>query len=284
MTEVSQTGLPVARSLLFVPGNRPERFDKALASGADGVILDLEDAVPANAREQALADVRAWLGARSADAAQPQCWVRVPDARDCAPGLVALTQLPALSGFVLPKVETADDLAGWSAPLIAQVESASGVLSMPAIAAGSPHLHALAIGPEDLAASLGADEPSQQALQQSCAMAVLAARAAGRHVLACPGSIGEFRDLQAWRATLQAGRALGSDGMMCIHPAQVAVANEVFSPAAAALDEAARIVAAAQAGAAAGQGAVSLDGKMIDPPVVVRAERLMARARRFGML
>lgn len=272
----------VNRSLLFVPGNRPERFDKAAAAGADGVILDLEDAVPPDAREQALHDVSAWLVARQSDSTV-QCWVRVPDARDPSSALLALGQLPALTGFILPKVEAPADLNGWSCPLIAQIESAAGVLAMPAIALASPHLQALAIGPEDLAVSLGT-EPGPEALQLSCSLAVLAARAAGLQVIACPGSIGEFRDLAAWRNTLEAGRLLGSDGMMCIHPAQVAVANEVFSPSPQALALATKIVEAARAGLAAGQAAVSVDGRMIDPPVVVRAERLIVAAQRYGLV
>ncbi len=275
-------GPVLGRSMLFVPGNRAERFDKAAASGADAVILDLEDAVPAAEKAGATEQVERWLAARPADAAV-QCWVRVPSANEPTESLLALAGHAAFTGFVLPKVESPDDLRGWSAPLIAQIESAVGVQAMAQSAQTDQPLLALAIGPEDLAASLGT-EPGPESLQLSCAMAVIAARAAARQVIACPGSIGEFRDLAAWRATLEAGRRLGSDGMMCIHPAQVTVANDVFSPGAEAINQAQRIVAAAQAGEAAGQGAVSLDGKMIDPPVVARAQRLLTAARRFGLL
>ncbi|MGH1357660.1 MAG: HpcH/HpaI aldolase/citrate lyase family protein [Burkholderiaceae bacterium] len=272
----------LGRSLLFVPGNRPERFDKALLSGGDAVILDLEDAVPEAEKPGALESVAVWLAARPADE-QRQCWVRVPDARNPSPDLLRLADCAGFTGFVLPKVESPDDLCGWSVPLIAQIESATGVQAMPAIAQTDQALLALAIGPEDLAASLGT-EPGFDALHLSCSLAVIAARAAARQVIACPGSIGEFRDLDAWRQTLEAGRRLGSDGMMCIHPAQVSVANEVFSPSLAAIEQAGRIVAAARAGQALGQGAVKLDGRMIDPPVVVRAENLLTAARRFGLV
>lgn len=272
------------RSWLFVPGNRPERFDKAAAAGADAVILDLEDAVLPEARGQAVAAVRAWLERRAlaAAVAGPRCeaWVRVPSATDCPAEVRALADLPSLDGFVLPKVESPDVLAGWHCPLMAQIETARGVLALERIAAdGGGHLRVLALGPEDLSVSLGC-RPDADGLRASCERLLLAARAYGRDAIACPGSIAEFRDLAAWRAILLAGRAIGSDGMLCIHPAQVAVVNEVFSPDPARIDEARRIVAAYEQAAAAGDAAVQLDGRMIDAPVVERARRDLARAAR----
>ncbi|MEZ5741473.1 MAG: CoA ester lyase [Burkholderiaceae bacterium] len=272
------------RSWLFVPGDRPERFDKAVASGADAVILDLEDAVAPAARAAATVQVRDWLVASAGQPQRVARWVRVPSARDCPADIRALAGLPALDGFVLPKVESADVLHGWNTRLMAQIESAQGLLALARIVAGSPpDLALLALGPEDLSRSLGC-APDLAGMTVPCANTVIAARAHGLQVLACPGSIGEFRDLAAWRGTLEAGRALGSDGMLCIHPKQVEVANEVFSPHAAFIRDALRVVAAFDEASARGEGAAQLDGRMIDLPVVVRARRLLRRAEHYGLL
>ncbi len=278
--------MPSNRSLLFVPGNRPERFDKAAASGADALLFDLEDAVPEAQRESAALEVTRWLQAH----ARPgngsgglQRWLRVPDARNRPAWLMPLLAQPGLDGLVLPKVEAADHLNGWSLPVIAQIESALGVLAIEAIASADSTLQGLAIGPEDLSVSLRV-APEEPALAPICARAVVAARAYGRDVYACPGSIAEFRDLDRWRGILLAGRALGSDGMMCIHPAQVAVANEVFSPDSAAIERARAVLAVWDEAVARGLAAASLDGRMIDPPVANRARDVIEAARRFGLI
>ena len=114
-------------------------------------------------------------------------------------------------------------------------------------------------------------------MTHAAATLVMAAHAAGVAVYACPGSLGEFRDLVAWRATLAAGRRLGSQGTFCIHPAQVGPAHEVFSPSAAELAAAQRVCDAWDLGA--GQGAVALDGRMIDLPVLQRARATLAHWR-----
>lgn len=270
------------RSMLFVPGNRPERFDKAVATGADAVILDLEDAVPQAQRRAAAQAIDTWLQTRDA-AGAVQIWVRVPEARQPAPWLDGILASGALTGCVLPKVETLADLAPWSVPVMAQIESAAGVLAMEALAGATSSLQSLCIGPEDLSVSLRV-VPGEASLGHACARAVVAARAFGHAVYACPGSIGEFRDLARWRATLEAGRALGSDGMLCIHPAQVAVANDVFAPDGEQIAWAARVRQAWQQAQRDGLAAVSVDGRMIDPPVAQRALAVLEAARRFGLL
>lgn len=301
--------VPAVRSLLFVPGNRPERFDKAAASGADAIILDLEDAVPVDQRATAGASVAQWLQARAEEstsgqaqdaqrssvtqpsATQPsttrpsvtQCWVRVPQARERPAWLASVIDASALTGVVLPKVESPDDLSGWSLPIIAQIESARGVLALDDIARAGSSLVALAIGPEDLSVSLRVS-PSVAALSHACARAVVAARAFDRQVYACPGSIGEFRDLARWRDTLAAGRALGSDGMMCIHPSQVAPVNEVFSPDADTIAWALQVAQAWRTAQADGLAAVSVAGRMVDPPVAQRAHEIVAAAQRYGLI
>jgi citrate lyase subunit beta/citryl-CoA lyase len=117
--------------------------------------------------------------------------------------------------------------------------------------------------------------PTLDSLNYAAASIIMAGHAANRYVYACPGSIGEFRDLNAWRFTLEAGRRLGGHGSMCIHPAQVALANEVFTPSMAEVEWATRVLGVWESGN--GQGALEMDGKMIDLPVVQRARNVLAR-------
>lgn len=272
------TDTGAVRSWLFVPADRPERFAKAAASGADAVILDLEDAVAPERRAFAVNSVRAWLDSAEARSARPQIWVRVPDVQAQAYLQAQVGGSARLNGWVVPKVERAQDLRGWGRPVMAQIETPHAIEYLPAILAGrNEDLAALALGPEDLSVALDT-APGAQALAYAAARLVMAARAHDLHVYACPGSLAEFRDLAAWRSTLASGRALGSDGALCIHPAQLEAVHAVFSPDPEDVAWAHRVMAAWRTGA----GAVALDGRMIDRPVVLRAMRTLAKADRAG--
>lgn len=261
------------RSWLYVPGDRPERFSKALASGADAVILDLEDSVAAATREGAIAAVDAFLAARVPDGAS--VWVRVDDAVVRHPAVVSLSRHAGLDGFVVPKFESARQCAGWGKPVLALIETPQGVVDAARITreAGAG-LHGIALGPEDLSTALGV-VPGIESLSYAASVIVMAANAARVKAYSCPGSIGEFRDLDAWRGTLAAGRRLGSQGALCIHPAQVLAANEVFSPTAAEIEWARRVCEGWQQ--AGGNGAVAVDGRMVDLPILQRARSLLER-------
>lgn len=261
------------RSWLYVPGDRPERFARAFASGADAVILDLEDGVAGGARPRAIAQVDAWLAALAAEA-PAQAWVRVDDARVRDSRVQALARHARLAGFVLPKLESPEQARGWGKPVVGILETPRAVahaadLVERAVACG---LVGVALGPEDLSAALGV-APTHASLHYPAAAVAIAAHAAGVAAFSCPGSIGQFRELEAWRATLEAGRALGSHGNWCIHPAQVAVVNAVFSPTEAERAWAARVAAAWEA--AGGAGALAVDGRMVDAPVLARAHRIL---------
>lgn len=265
----------VYRSWLYVPGDRPERFEKALASGADAVILDLEDSVAAASCEMAISQVDAFLAAYAGGGAA-SIWVRVDDASVRRPAVAALARHASLDGFVIPKFETPEQCAGWGKPVMALIETPKGVVEAARItAAASTDLHGISLGPEDLSTALGVT-PGIESMGYAASAVVMAAHAAGVKAYACPGSIGEFSDLAAWRSTLDAGRRIGSQGSLCIHPLQVGPANEAFSPTAAELDWARRVCAAW--GQALGQGAVAVDGKMIDLPVFQRARNTLERA------
>jgi citrate lyase beta subunit len=227
------------RSWLYVPGDRPERFAKALASGADAVILDLEDAVAPSARDAAVGHVDAFLA--SAAQSRASLWVRVDDARVRRQDIAALARHGRLDGYVIPKFEAPEQCAGWGKPVMALIETPKGVVDAARITAlAAAQLHGIALGPEDLSTALGV-APTLEALNHAAAVIVMAAHAAGVKAYACPGSLAEFRDLAAWRATLAAGRRLGSHGTLCIHPAQLAAAHEVFSPSEAELAWARRV-------------------------------------------
>jgi citrate lyase subunit beta/citryl-CoA lyase len=159
--------------------------------------------------------------------------------------------------------------------VIALVETCAGVLDAAAIAA-VPGLTGLALGSEDLSVELGV-APSAASLDLPCKQIALAAASRGLMALGAPVSIAEFRDLDAYAAAMDAARAIGMSGVFCIHPAQVEIANARFAPSETELADARAILAAWEAAQREGRAVVSLNGRMIDAPVVKRALRLVGR-------
>lgn len=281
----SRASVPWAdlRSLLFVPASAPpELLDRAAARGADALILDLEDGVAAErkpAARQTLGAVVSSLADRGAPVllrvnADPVQW-----ALD-----LAASPLPRLAALMLPKVESpaavqalarALDHAGANElPIVPLVESPVGVLSAAAIAA-HPRVCALGFGAEDHAASLGVP-PTPLALAWPAAQVVHAAHAHGRACWGLAASIADFADLARLEAAVRDARAMGFTGSVCIHPRQVPVLNAGFAPTADELAWARRVVEAARLAQAAGQGATQVDGRMVDRPIVERAQRWLA--------
>lgn len=262
-----------ARTLLFVPGDRPERFDKAAATGADVTILDLEDAVAPDHKDGARAHVRAWLPTAPAPAA-----VRINASGTPwhEADLVALAGLgPAL--VVLPKAEDPAAVARVVAALpagsavIALVETALGVTRATEISR-VPGVHRLALGTFDLAAELGVD-PDHRPAMAGARSALVLASAVGRLGGPIDGVTGDVRDAARLTDDVTTSLALGFAGKLCIHPSQVAPAAVALSPSA---DDAAwadRILAAVRS---ADRGVVVVDGRMVDAPVIARAERIAA--------
>ncbi|MDQ1081893.1 CoA ester lyase [Pseudoroseomonas cervicalis] len=291
MTLTSSPPLPRWRSLLFVPAHVERFIARAHERGADGIILDLEDAVPAAEKPAAratLAPTIAGLAARG-----PAVLVRVNQGlRALAADLEAAVR-PGLAGLVLPKVEepgllrhiaaAVDELEAerglppGQVRLLLQIETPAALFNLPAIAGADPRIAAMMLGPEDFCAALGA-VPGPGALLGPNLAVLAAARAAGKLPMGFVGSIGQFADLEAFRRTIAEARQLGFRGALAVHPAQVAIMNEVFSPSAEEVDWARRVVAGDAAARAEGRGAFQLDGRMIDPPVVRRAEEILALA------
>lgn len=273
---------PRFTSLLFTPGTRPERFEKTPASGADGIIIDWEDAVPAPEKDRVRAGTIAWLAQRGRVGLPPFVTaVRVNDLRS-AHGRADLDALNAaalrLDAVVLPKVESAAEVheAGrklFGAPrLVCLIETVLGVRHAAEIAAASPQVAALAFGGFDLSAETGG-EPTWDALLWPRTQVVHAAAAAG--VLALDQPFIELENEAGLAEECARVRALGFAGKLAVHPRQCAAIKAAFQPPPAQVERAQRIVAAF----AAAQGNVAaIDGQMIDVPMYRSAQRVLARA------
>jgi citrate lyase subunit beta/citryl-CoA lyase len=260
---------------LFVPGNRPDRFDKALGSGADAVILDLEDAVDPAAKDDARAMIRAWLDAAPRDG---RVLVRIND--EGTPWFtddLDLLRHAGISGVVLPKAEEAGQVArvaGVLAPggvVVPLIETARGLRAVDAIAAAEC-VQRLAFGTLDFAVDLDLSGDEHGLGPPAMAIAV-ASRCAGR---AGPvaGVTPEIGDDAALARDLAWARAFGFTAKLCIHPRQVDAVRRALAPSDQELDWARRVLAAA--GSAA--GAVQVDGRMVDRPVLLKAQSILDRA------
>lgn len=271
------------RSYLFVPGHRPDRYAKAAASGADACVLDLEDAVAPQDKAAARASIAGWLDALTA-APGVQIALRINAAdTDWFAADLALAAHRAVQAVLLPKAESAEQVARLAraapqAALLPIVETAAGIDAARALAA-APQVQRLAFGTLDFAVDLdlAVDERGdQQELAAFRSLLVLASRRAG---LAAPvDGVTTLLDDEAQLAadTLRA-RRFGFGAKLCIHPKQIAVVHRGFAPAPEQVAWAGRVVAAS---AAAQGAALQVDGKMVDRPVLLQAEAILARARR----
>lgn len=259
-----------ARTLLFVPGSRPDRFAKAARSSADLVVLDLEDAVAPDGKHAARDEVRRYLESGATAAVRVNAmhtdW-HADDLRAVAEHAAALMIPKAEAGASL--AELAGRLQDLRKPLLALVETAAGVLDARAVAA-TAGVARLAFGSFDLATQLGVDPLDEQALGPHRTALVLASAAAG-----LPGPIDGVRarldDDAGLRDEAAQARRLGFTGKLCIHPRQVAIVDEVLAPTPDEIAWATRVVEALGDHG----GVTSLDGAMVDRPVVERARRIL---------
>jgi citrate lyase subunit beta/citryl-CoA lyase len=284
------------RSCLCVPGSEPGKVEKALASPADEVVVDLEDAVAVGAKDTARAAVVAILDTQQLrDPARVAVRVNAAGSPWCHLDLLAVAGLSRPPGsVVLPKVEAPEDLAfaerliegaqagtgtGHRIGVQALVETARGLARVNEIAATAGRLETLVLGYADLAASLGlrAEGDSLAALWLPMQTAVLvAARAAGLQAVDGP-HLG-VRDDEPFRVAVERTRALGFDGRWAIHPAQVNALNELLSPSAEEVSHARAVLAALHEAERAGAGALAQDGQMIDEAVAAAARRVLIAA------
>lgn len=270
-----------ARSYLYVPGNRPEKLAKAALRGADALILDLEDAVPPEEKDGARRAVVEWLCGPAVPGG-PEIWVRVNSGPLLADDVRPLVRIERLAGVYLPKVASRDDVMALGIRLhdsalgiVPLIETAAAVLDAAAIAS-APRIAHVALGEADLGAELGIDaSPDGREWSSIRTQVVLASAAAGIDPPVGPVST-DFADLDALRASTHALRRMGFGGRAAIHPAQVAIINEVFTPSEDEVRAAKELIAALEA---AGGATTGPDGRMIDEPVIKAARLVLARAR-----
>ena len=275
------------RSLLFVPGDRPDRMEKAIKSGADALILDLEDSVAPGSKAVARREVAHFLNAQS----DSRIWVRVNplDGGEIDRDLDSVVPSHP-GGIVLPKAEGGGSVAELAQRLTARGNATALILAIAtetpaAIFAlgsygGAKRLAGLTWGAEDLPAAIGAaasrEEDGRFTPPYELARSLCLFGAAAAGVAPIETVYPAFRDLEGLERYAARARRDGFTGMMAIHPDQVAVINAAFTPSEAEIAHARRVVEAFRA--SPGAGALSLDGRMIDRPHLVQAQRLLAAA------
>jgi citrate lyase subunit beta/citryl-CoA lyase len=283
--------LPVWRSLMFVPVTSEKFVRTGADRGADAIILDLEDAVAPSQKDHArtlIADAIPLVSRNGADVL-----VRVNRPWRMLVRDIEAAVIPGVAALVLTKVdspehvhaveeivaelETERGLSAGGMKFVVLVETASGFFQIDTIARASVRIIGLSLGSEDFAADVGM-QADPEGLFYPKQQTLFAARAAGVLPMGFVGSIADFRDQEAFRAIVRRSRRLGFMCASAIHPLQVSVLNEEFSPPAADVERAERMIAAYDAAYAQGLGAVQFEGAMIDVPVVERARTVVKRA------
>jgi citrate lyase subunit beta/citryl-CoA lyase len=282
------------RSKLFVPGSRPELFAKAAASAADALSFDLQDAVAPERKAEARGAVAVWLREQQSSEGSKIVIVRC---NSLASGLIEddLQAIvgPRLDAINLPMIESAEDVRA-SARILARLEAATGLTRPIAIlanietpkslrlaaeiATADRRVTGLQIGWADLFEPFGIDRSDPHALSHVRMTVRIAAAEAG--IAAYDGAFAVVTEPERFRGECETARALGFAGKSCIHPSQIAIANECFLPGLAEVEKARRILAAADEAAAKGIGAYLVDGQMIDAPFVLRARAIVTLAEK----
>jgi citrate lyase subunit beta/citryl-CoA lyase len=281
------------RSLLYMPGSNPRALEKARGLPADGLIIDLEDAVALDAKEAARAIVAAALAAGGCGTRELVLRVNPLDTPWGHADLAVAATLP-VDAVLLPKVESADRvtlavslLDALGAPerlaVWCMIETPLGVLAAREIAAASPRLAALVLGTSDLTKELHAVATRDRLpLITSLGLAMLAARAYGLAIL--DGVHLDLCDEEGFALLCRQGRELGFDGKTLIHPKQIAPANLAYAPSPAEIEYSRRIIATHAEAAGAGKGVVLVDGKLVEGLHVVNARRLLAVAEEIDRI
>lgn len=262
------------RSLLFVPGDRPERFGKALGAGADRVVIDLEDAVLPEAKDGARDHIANWLS--QAGSAEIAIRINGTDTGWSSEDLALAVSSPRVAAIMLPKAEKKATVEAIAARLrsgqrlIPLVETASGYVDRLDIARARG-ISRIAFGSVDFCAETGIGAMGDEL--NSVRMELVIASAAAGLLAPIEGVTLQVKDFDILAQDIERARRLGFSGKLCIHPSQVAAVNDGFSPSENELDWANRVLAAAST-----QGAVVVDGKLVDKPVLDRAKQLLAAA------
>lgn len=283
------------RSLLYLPVTSERFLGKAVGSGADAIVLDLEDSIAASSKRDARAALASAVPQTQGHG--PIVTVRVNNTPELLADDLAAAVAAGCEFIVLPKVESAGDLASADTLLLAAerengrpegrvriqavIETPVAIFALPDISKASRRVVSLAFGCEDFALALGV-EPSMEAMRIPAQMVVFAACAYGLHSAGLAGTIGNYSDLSAFRTVATLSRQLGLQGAGCIHPAQLGIVNEIFGASAAQIEEARSIVKLYDERVSAGSGAFSFEGKMIDAPIAERARALLRRVGKWA--
>lgn len=284
------------RSKLFVPGSRPELFEKALASRADGISFDLEDAVAESAKSTARGQLATFLNRLAPTEKTLVVRVNGQDTAHYQADLEALVD-SRLDIINLPVVESPEQILQLVADLerlerqhsavvkvriLANIESPRGLRRAAEIACAHPRLMGLQLGFADLLEPLGINRHETSVIRQIQLAVRLAAGEAG--IAAYDAAFAAIKSVEAYREEARFARSLGFTGKSCIHPSQIDLANEAFLPGAEEIERARRVLAAAEDAEAAGVGAYTVDGQMVDAPFVQRARVIIEQARQAGLL
>jgi citrate lyase subunit beta/citryl-CoA lyase len=285
--------LVVRRSALIMPVNVPAFVEKAHLREADSIVLDLEDSIPYSQKAQARTLVREAVA--KAGRGGGDVFVRINRPWELGQEDLDASVVPGLAGIAFPKPETVDELeradeeitkleaargipAG-SLRISVSLETVAGLFNGRALAKASPRLTDLSLGSEDFTLDLGIEPtPEGTELLYGKLQVVLLARWAGLHPMGTMRGIADYRDLDGLRQSIATAASVGYRGASCIHPSNVPLLNEGFSPKPAAVAHARRVLEVYAEAEAAGRASVGLDGQMIDIPVVERARRLVERA------
>jgi citrate lyase subunit beta/citryl-CoA lyase len=280
------------RSSLFLPALSVDRADAAAQSGADEVVVDLEDSVPDSRKTAARTALLAALAALGK--AMPVT-VRINSSQDHQRDDLAACAASGVRSVLVPKVGDPADLTqvrhhldalAYAPALGILIESSQAVLRLPLILTASGPLRSVALGNEDLLSEFELTAPTagedSVALTWAHGALILAAHGSSVAPLGISGSLTELEDMERFRSGALAARRMGYVGSYCIHPKQVPVLNRAFAPDAKDLSWARRVVEAAQVNEREGRGAFRVDGRMIDAPLIRRAERIIALADAYS--
>jgi citrate lyase subunit beta/citryl-CoA lyase len=290
--------LPIRRSTLILPVNNPRFVEKAYLRGADAIMLDLEDSIPLHEKENARKLVKSSIPIASRGGGD--VFVRInKDPVLMAQDLQA-SVYSGLAGIVFPKTESGEEVQnletaveklerdhGIESEIVFDllIESPQGILNLQKIAGASKRIQSLTLGPEDYCRELGV-EPSAEGIELHYPLAqiVTICKPKGIKPMGLMGSIGEFRDLGKFERSAAQARQLGCEGASCIHPDQVEVLNQIFSPDPAKVERARRVVEAFEEGVKRGTASVSVDRQMVDIPVYNRARLVLEHAEAIASL
>ena len=297
--QFARTSMLARRSSLIMPVNVPKFVERAYSRGADAIVLDLEDSIPPAEKENARNQVQDAIPVAGRGGAD--VLVRINKPFEMAVADLDAAVWLGLVGIVFPKVESpievqildrllaererARGLPVGSIQIAISVESALGVQHMAEIACASPRAATLNLGPEDFTRDI-AVEPTPEGAEQAYGkgMTIVAARLAGLQPQGLTSTLADYADLEGLRRSAVAASKMGFKGASGIHPTQMPILNEAFSPTSAEVDYARRVIDAYEEAEAAGRASVGLDGKMIDVPVVERARIVVRRAAAIAHL